>query len=181
MTKHSAQLLIFLIIAFPAQARDDIGGSFSLQTGVGKVVTDENLQGTPFLIYFGFTSCPHICPTDLSKMAWLAERAKAELDETITPIFVTIDPARDNGIQLDHYVQQFHPSFVALTGPDSAIRAITDKYHVYYKAIPTANAEYTMDHSTFLFLMDAQGKYIAHFGGKLNRQQVWSELQQHLQ
>jgi protein SCO1/2 len=157
----SASLFLWLF-SLPALSASDLGGPFELIDQDGINVTQENYTGAPALLYFGFASCANICPTDLARMASLTRTLAEENGIEITPIFVTIDPERDTPEKLASYVKQFHPRFVGLSGSDQAIADIADKYAVYYSPVPMGES-YMMDHSTFTFLVGADGHYLAHF------------------
>jgi len=148
--------------AIPAVADSDLGGPFELIDQHGTRVTQATYLGKPALIYFGFASCGYICPTDLARMAAVTNALAAESAIQITPIFITIDPERDTPERLASYVAQFHPRFVGLTGSPEQIADVADKYAVYYAPVKSGDT-YVMDHSTFTFLIGADGNYIAHF------------------
>lgn len=152
--------------AVGATTHPDIGGPFSLTDQDGQRVTERNYAGRPALLYFGFTSCPDICPTDLAKMARIARAVEQQRGIKPRPIFVTLDPERDTPQQLKGYVTHFDPEFVGLTGTPQEIVSITDEYHVFYKKVPRSDTpgDYTVDHSTFLFLLGQDGAYLDHFG-----------------
>ena len=161
-----AGLAMFASLAHAA--RDDIGGSFDLVDQDGRRVTDKSLQGKPVLLYFGFTTCPDICPLDLAKMASIARKIDQALGIAVTPVFVSIDPERDTPAKLKTYVHYFGKDFVGLTGSAQQIADIGDKYHVYYKKVPYGtDGNYMMAHSTMMFLLDADGGYLAHYGRAL--------------
>lgn len=159
----SVALLLLPVLQLMAAGRTDLGGPFELTDQTGKTVSDKDFHGDPVLLYFGFATCPDVCPTDLAKMAIIVRALEEQADIELTPIFVTIDPSRDTPERLAQYLAYFHPSFVGLTGSNDAIAEIADHYAVYYEAVPTDNG-YTMDHSTFTFLLGADGQYLAHFG-----------------
>ncbi|MDN6858924.1 SCO family protein [Pseudomonas sp. CAN2814] len=157
-----------------AATRSDVGGPFSLTDQDGRRVTQQDYAGRPALLYFGFTSCPDICPTDLAKMARIARAVEQEKGIKPRPIFVTLDPERDTPQQLKGYVGHFDPEFVGLTGTPQQIVAITDEYHVFYKKVPYGDkpGDYTVDHSTILFLLDRDGGYLDHFGRGLPEDEI---------
>lgn len=169
--------LAFAVSALPpvtAQAaRSDIGGSFSLVNQEGAKVTEKSFLGKPVLLYFGFTTCPDVCPLDLAKMAELAAEIKHESGIVVTPVFVTIDPERDTPARMKAYVGYFGKDFTGLTGTPAQIADIADKYHVYYKKAPFGDhGNYMMDHSTMLFLLGADGAYLDHYGRALTEAQI---------
>ncbi len=143
-----------------------LGGPFSLVDQHGKNVTDADFRGRFMLIYFGYTYCPDVCPTELQDMG-LALDALGAAGDSVQPVFVTIDPERDTVAALAHYADLFHPRLVALTGTSEQVAAVAKAYGVYYarsEAEPGASeGEYLMDHSTFIYLMGPDGGYLARF------------------
>ncbi|VVP66997.1 hypothetical protein PS918_00495 [Pseudomonas fluorescens] len=160
-----------------AATRTDIGGPFQLTNQNGQRVTERSF-GEPALLYFGFMTCPAICPTDLSKMARISRQLQQQQGITVRPVFVTIDPERDTPKKLKAYVNYFASDFVGLTGSAQEIARITDAYHVYYKKVPTGDqpGQYMMDHSTLLFLLDSQGRYLKHFGRGLDEKEIEKQV-----
>ena len=151
-----AGLAMFASLAHAA--RDDIGGSFDL--------VDQHGLALQRLV--GDTTCPDICPLDLAKMASIARKIDQALGIAVTPVFVSIDPERDTPAKLKTYVHYFGKDFVGLTGSAQQIADIGDKYHVYYKKVPYGtDGNYMMAHSTMMFLLDADGGYLAHYGRAL--------------
>lgn len=143
-----------------------IGGPFTLVDHKGKQTTDKDFRGKYMLIYFGYTFCPDVCPTALQVMTQAMDQLKPETQKKITPVFITIDPARDTVKQLDAYVDNFHPRMVGLTGSDEQIAMAARAYRVYYGRARDGNeesADYLMDHSSIVFLVDPDGAYVTHF------------------
>ena len=156
-----------------AEPRTDIGGPFNLVDQDGRKVTQASYAGKPVLMYFGFTSCPDVCPTDLGRIERIARRVQQSSGIAVTPIFVTVDPERDTAGKMKTYVSMFGKDFVGLTGTPAQIKDIAAKYHVYYKKVPYGDKDqYMMDHSTFLFLLDRQGRYLDHFGRSVDEKLV---------
>ncbi len=135
---------------------DNFGGPFELTDHTGRAVTEKDFSGQWRLMYFGFTFCPAICPTELAKMTEVLN-ALGEKGEQITPIFITIDPERDTQKIMADYVSLFHPRLIGLTGTPDQIAEIAKAYKVYYAKVddPTLS-EYTMDHSSYIYLIDPQ-------------------------
>ncbi|PTR33874.1 protein SCO1/2 [Luteibacter sp. OK325] len=152
-------------------ASPTVGGSFQLTDQDGHAVTQSSFAGRPLLLYFGYTSCPDICPVDLAKIVKIAGAVREASGVTVTPVFVTIDPERDTPARLQAYVRAFGKDVVGLTGTTTQIGAITDEYHVYFKKVPV-DGGYLMDHSTMLFLVGANGAYLDHYGRKLPEEDV---------
>ena len=144
--------------------REPIGGPFALTDQAGQARTDRDFRGKYLLVYFGFTYCPDVCPTDLQAIG-LAMDQLGTLAAAVQPLFVTLDPARDTVEQLAQYVPLFHPKLIGLTGSEAAIAAAANAYRVYYKRVPFEKnaADYTVDHSAFVYLVDPDGKYLGFF------------------
>ncbi|MGL6245840.1 SCO family protein [Pseudomonas sp.] len=170
-------LLMGLAANVTAATRTDIGGPFQLTNQNGQRVTERSF-GQPALLYFGFMTCPAICPTDLAKMARISRQLQQQQGITVRPIFVTIDPERDTPKKLKEYVSYFANDFVGLTGSAQDIVRITDAYHVYYKKVPSGDTpdQYMMDHSTILFLLDSQGRYLKHFGRGMDEKDIEKQV-----
>jgi cytochrome oxidase Cu insertion factor (SCO1/SenC/PrrC family) len=141
-----------------------IGGPFSLTDHTGKRVTDQDFRGRYMLVFFGFTLCPDACPSGLQVIAAALDKLGPKAD-SITPILITLDPERDTPAQLASYVKSFHPRLVGLTGTQAEIDAVAKAYRVYAKKVsdPKSTAGYTIDHSTFIYVMGPDGAYITHF------------------
>lgn len=141
-----------------------VGGPFTLTDQNGKRVTDQDFRGKYMLIFFGYTYCPDVCPGELQVMSAALDEL-GPVGEKIQPIFISIDPARDTPETMKLYVSNFHPRMVGLTGSDADIAAVAKAYRVYYaKAKGAENSpDYLMDHSTILYLMGPDGKFVKHF------------------
>ena len=143
--------------------RETIGGPFALIDQEGKRRRDADFRGKLMLVYFGFAACADVCPTDLYQIARAIEQLGAAGD-AVQPVFITLDPARDTPRRLATYVTHFHPRLVGLSGTPHAIDQAASAYRVYYRKIPTTQgADYTVDHSSFIYLMDRHGKYLGFF------------------
>jgi protein SCO1/2 len=140
----------------------DIGGSFSLVDQNGKRRGDADFRGKLMLVYFGYTYCPDVCPTELQTMSDALDLL-GDKGDAVQPIFITIDPARDTPEQLRMYAGSFHPRLLALTGSEQEVAAAARAYKVYYRKSEQPNGEYLMDHSSYVFLMGRDGRYIRHF------------------
>jgi len=166
-------LLMVPMQVLSAQDPTAIGGPFKLVDQNGHAVTDQRYHGKPVLLYFGFTTCPDVCPTDLARLQRIARRVQQAGGPSLTRIFVSIDPARDTPAKMKNYVSLFGADMVGLTGTPAQIEAITDRYHVYYRKVPYGKTgQYMMDHSTFVFLLDSKGRYVDHFGRSADEAQV---------
>lgn len=143
-----------------------IGGAFEMIDHNGNTVTDQDYADKFKLVFFGFTYCPAICPTELQKVNLILEEL-GEDAEMITPIFVTVDPERDTVEQMAQYVEQFHPRLVGLTGSQVQVDEIKQTFRVYASKVENEMMEeYMMDHSSFLYLTDKDNKMIALYPSK---------------
>lgn len=140
-----------------------IGGDFSLIDQDGKRVNDADFRGKHMLVYFGFTNCPMICPTDMANIS-LALDGLGDDASKIQPIFITVDPKRDTPEQIKTFLSNFNPAFVGLTGTDEEIAKAANAYRIYYKKAKGQDMQgYQMDHSAYIYMMDAKGNYVTHF------------------
>ncbi len=141
-----------------------IGGPFTLTDNTGKRVTDKDYRGRYMLVFFGFTSCPDICPAGLQLMAGALEKLGPKA-ERITPIFISVDPERDTPEKLQAYVKNFDPRLVGLTGTPEEIAAIAKAYKVFYAKVPNKErpGDYSMDHTSIIYVMNGEGEFVTHF------------------
>jgi protein SCO2 len=143
--------------------REPVGGPFALVDHHGKRRTDADFRGRLMLVYFGYTFCPDVCPTDLLQIGQLM-KTLGPAQQGLQPLFITLDPGRDTSKQLAAYVPHFHPAIIGLTGAPAAIDAAANAYKVYYKKVPgLTGGAYSVDHSAFIYLMDRKGKYLGFF------------------
>jgi len=144
--------------------REPVGGPFVLTDHAGKPRTDRDFRGMLMLVYFGFTYCPDVYPTDLMAIGQALERLGPDAD-AVQPVFITLDPERDTAEHLAEYVPLFHPRLLGLTGSLDAIGTAADAYKVYFAKVTTGkNADdYTVDHTAYIYLMDRDGKYLGFF------------------
>lgn len=141
-----------------------VGGPYTLTDQTGKIVTEKDFSRAYKLIYFGFTFCPAICPTELQKMMVALGQAGTRADK-IQPIFITIDPERDTQSVMAKYVAQFSPRLTGLTGTQDQIDAALKAFKVYARKVDDpAMGEYTMDHSSYIYLMTPGDQLLGVFG-----------------
>lgn len=146
-----------------SSGKAQVGGPFTLVNQNGETVTEETYSGKYMLIYFGFTFCPDVCPTELGIMTAALDRL-GDKAEKVQPIFITIDPERDTPEVMARYVKLFNPRLVGLTGTPEQIDKVAKAYHVFYRKAEDENStEYTMDHSSIIFLMGPDGEYLKLF------------------
>jgi cytochrome oxidase Cu insertion factor (SCO1/SenC/PrrC family) len=143
--------------------KEPIGGPFTLIDHTGKLRTDADFRGKLMLVYFGFSFCPDVCPTDLMAIGQAVDKLGPGGD-AVQPLFITVDPDRDTPAHLADYVPFFHPRLLGLTGDDAQVRDAARLYRVFYAKVAIEGAaEYTVDHSGFIYLMDRDGKYLGFF------------------
>jgi len=158
----------------------DLGGPFRLVDQDGKAVTDASYAGKFMLIYFGFTFCPDVCPTELQAMATAVDDLGSP-GEMVQPILISVDPERDKPAQLKDYVAAFHPRLVGLTGSGEEIAAAAKAYRVYYAKGPAdADGNYVMDHTSFVYLMGPDGKLRSVFRAGTAPEMMAAEMQKQM-
>jgi protein SCO1 len=140
----------------------EIGGPFTLVNDSGETVTNQEFRGKYMLVYFGYTYCPDVCPTTLNSIAQAMDRLGTKANQ-LQPIFITVDPQRDTPRVMKQYVSAFSPSIIGLTGTPAQIAAVAKEYRVYYEKHVTGPGpnDYSMDHSSIIYLMGPDGKFIA--------------------
>lgn len=149
----------------PPLAGARLGGPLNLVNQDGRPVSERDFAGQYRVIYFGYTYCPDVCPTDLQKVAGalkLLERDAPALAKRVTPIFVTVDPERDRPAQVKQFVRAFHPRIVGLTGTPDQIAKVEKEFAIFAQKQPGATpGSYLMEHSTAVYLFDPAGKPLA--------------------
>lgn len=158
-----------------------IGGRFTLTDGAGRSVSDHSLLGRWLLIYFGYTYCPDVCPTTLNTIAEALARLGAAAAR-VTPVFITVDPQRDTPAVVAAYVGAFSPRLVGLTGTPAQIAAVEREYRVYAARHVTGPGpgDYTMDHSSLIYLMDPRGRFAAVLPADQTPQELAADLSHYL-
>lgn len=146
----------------PTTGKALIGGPFSLTDHRGQRVSERDFRGKPMLVFFGFTTCPDICPSGLQVISAALDQL-GPAGAAIVPVFVTIDPERDTVEKMAAYVSSFHPRLVGLTGTAAEVASIVKAYRVYARKVPDERdpSRYTMDHSSIAYLMGADGQMVA--------------------
>ena len=140
-----------------------IGAHFTLSDTDGRRVSLADFRGKLVLLYFGFTHCPDVCPTDLAMIAQ-ALRALGPRTEEVQPLFVTLDPQRDTPVVLREYAAAFDPRLLALTGSEGEVRRVATSFKVFYEKVPLPGGKgYTIDHTAYTFVLDRQGKFVILF------------------
>ncbi len=155
-----------------------VGGSFSLTNSDGETVTDQTLAGNYSLLYFGYTYCPDVCPTELSNIAAALDLMKPALADQITPVFITIDPERDTPTVAQDYASAFHPRMIGLSGDAKSVGATAKAFHVYFaKVAGGEDDDYLMDHSGFVYLMGPDGALTTMFRPNADPERMASVLE----
>lgn len=138
-----------------------VGGPFTLRDADGRAVHLADFRGKLVLLYFGYSACSDVCPTDLLEIGKLLALLGPQAPQ-VQPIFVTLDPARDTPDFIREYASAFHPGIVALRGTDAETRKVALAYKVFYERVPLPSGKgYTIDHTAFTYLLDRQGRYVA--------------------
>jgi protein SCO1/2 len=139
--------------------RGQVGGPFSLVDQGGERRTLEDFRGRPVLLYFGYTFCPDVCPTDLATLKGLLD----VYGDRLQIVFVTLDPERDTPAQLAAYLPHFDRRIVGLTGTPAEVRVVADRYKAYYAKAPLKTGGYLIDHSAGVYLLDREGRFLGSF------------------
>jgi protein SCO1/2 len=156
-----------------------IGGPFSLTDHNGRTVTDRDLRGRPFLVFFGFTHCPDICPTTMFEISEIIKKLGPDGDR-VRAVFITVDPERDTPAALKDYLSSFDPRMIALTGDPAAIAAVAKAYRAVFRKMPLEEGGYTMDHTAIVYLMGKDGRFISPFSLRRTTDAAAAELRKHL-
>jgi protein SCO1/2 len=162
------------IIAAPST----VGGPFALTDQNGKTITDRDLKGHPFLVFFGFTHCPEVCPTALADISDIFDKLGPDADK-VNALFVTVDPERDTPQALKDYLSSFNPRLIGLGGDAAALADVAKAYRVYYKKVPLKDGDYTMDHTAIVYLMDRSGRFVAPFSLKRRPEEAAADLRRY--
>jgi protein SCO1/2 len=139
-----------------------VGGPFHLEDQNGKPVSDTDLKGRPFLVFFGYTHCPDFCPATMFEISQIMRALGPDADRTAA-LFITVDPERDTPTVIKDYLSNFDPHLRGLTGDQASLNAALKAYRVYAKKVRLDNGDYTMDHTALVYLMDKDGRFVAPF------------------
>lgn len=163
----------------PGGGASVIGGPFQLVDQNGKSFSDQDMRGKPYLVFFGYTHCPDICPTTLFEMSQLFRKLGPDAGR-LGALFITVDPDRDTQAVLKDYLSSFDPHLRGLTGDQKAIDQAMRDYRVYAKKVPLEGSDYSMDHSAIVYLMDKDGHFVAPFSLQRTADAEAAELRQYL-
>lgn len=154
-----------------------IGGEFQLVDKDGAIWQDKDFRGKPMLVYFGYSYCPDICPAALSHLTQAVDTLGG--GETIRPVFITLDPERDTPENLRSFAENFHKDFVMLTGSKPQVEKAIKAYKVH-AARTSEDNDYLVDHSSLIYLMDKDGKYLAHFDHQTPPEEIVKTVEKHI-
>ena len=182
-----AGLVLFTTVVFiftgrspsPIAMPSAVGGPFNLVDQNAKPITDQDMKGHPFLVFFGFTHCPDVCPTTLFEVSEIF-RAPGPGAKDARALFITVDPERDTPQVLKDYLASFDPRVIGVTGDSEAIAAVIKSYRVYAKKVPTDGGGYTMDHTAIVYLMGKDGRFIVPFNMKRRPEEAAEDLKRYL-
>ena len=146
--------------AMPVTA--DIGGPFSLTDQDARTVTEADMTGKPFLVFFGFTHCPEVCPTTLFQVSQVMQKLGPDADK-MRVLFITLDPERDTAAVLKDYMSNFDPHMTGLRGDSDAVAKVAKNYRVIWRKVPLEGGDYTLDHTAIVYLMGKDGRFISRF------------------
>ncbi len=155
-----------------------IGGPFAMTAQDGRTVTDRDLAGRPYLVFFGYTHCPDFCPTTLYDISTIFKAMGP--DKKIAALFVSVDPERDTPELLKTYLDSFDARIIGLTGDKARTDAIAKAYKVYFKKVPGENGDYTVDHAAAVYLMDKTGRFVNAVNLAKPAKQAARELERYL-
>ncbi|MDB2415533.1 SCO family protein [Rickettsiales bacterium] len=164
-----------------AEQEVKIGGYFELTNHKGELVKATDFRDNYMLVYFGFTSCAHICPVDIATISDVMEKLTPPETEILWPLFITIDPERDSPAKMADYLSSFNPKIQGLTGDKEAISNVLKNYKVYANKQKGEDAEnYDMDHSGYMYLMGKDGRYLTHFRHGQSSDEIVKGIRKHI-
>jgi protein SCO1/2 len=156
-----------------------IGGPFKLIDQNGQPITEQDLRGRPFLVFFGYTHCPDVCPATLFDVSEMMRALGKDADRAAA-LFVTVDPERDTPAAMKDYMSSFDPHVRGATGDLKAIETTEKAYRVYAKKVPGEHGDYSMDHTALVYLMDKQGHFVAPFNLKRRPEESAADLKKYM-
>jgi protein SCO1/2 len=149
--------------------------SFALTAADGSAVTERTYRGKWLIVYFGYTFCPDVCPTTLMEIAGALEKLGPRAD-MVQGLFVTVDPKRDTPEILSAYIKSFDPRIIGLTGVPAQIAVAAKSFNVFYERRDTDDGGYVYDHTTLVYLVDPDGRFVRALAGNADAQQIADAL-----
>lgn len=165
------KFMIFLFCSLSAFAQQNstsvtgsefVSGEFDLKDHNGKTVSLKSYRGKYLLVFFGFTHCPSACPIGLHTLSEVLKKLGKDSSK-VQALFISVDPERDSEEVIRNFVKNFDPHIVGLRGTQDETEKAVANFRAYYQKLPSKGPNYLMDHSTLIYFMDTQGKYIQHF------------------
>ena len=196
--KKASRQLLYIVLSFAIglagitslayfllPGREDLGspaiggGSFTMIRQDGRVVTNADLAGHPYLVFFGYTHCPDFCPTALFDISAVFKELGP--DRKVAALFVTVDPARDTPEILKTYLENFNSRIIGVTGDPAKTEAIAKAFRVFAEKVPGEKpGDYTVDHTGIVYLMDKRDRLVSAFNLSRPPQQAARELERYL-
>ena len=152
-----------------------IGSPFSLIDHRGRVITEQDFVGHPSALFFGFTHCPEVCPTTMSKLSMLLDELGTKAKK-IKVYFVTLDPERDTPEVLMDFLSAFNERFIAITGNINDVESLAKSWKVYWKRTETSDGGYTLDHTASVLLLNSNSNFVGTIGWKEEEAVVLEKL-----
>lgn len=156
------------------------GGDFRL-TQAGQSIALSDFAGKVVVLYFGYASCPDICPTSLGIISSALKALTPQELTQVQPIFISVDPERDNGEKLTTYATYFHPGFLGVTGTPEEIQAAAKQYGVFFNKVQSTSAMgYSIDHTSTVYIVSKDGKSVRVVGHDMDKASVLESIRQAL-
>lgn len=175
MRAIAASAALIAAVVCEAAPQVSISGHFTLDALDGREVSDATYRGKWVVVYFGYTYCPDVCPTVLVRLGQALNHLGSVADR-VQPLFITVDPTRDTAAHLSKYMSSFSPRIICLRGDPDQIQEAARGFHVYYRARALGNGEYTVDHSSYLYVMGPDGHFAKLLADSLTADQFAQEL-----
>lgn len=184
ITALIAAIAAFIAVGAPGAAEEievdrSATGAFSLVSNEGKRVTEHDFRGRFLLVFFGYTSCPDVCPTDLATIG-AAMKSLGKAQRQVQPIFITVDPERDTPEVMDAYAKFFHPGILGLTGTADEVAVAAQNFGAIYVKVAGAEGRYTLDHSAHIYLLGPDARFRAVFPHGIDAGQLAAGIRKHL-
>ena len=173
-----AGFVLFTNQRAPTSSTAAIGGPFQLTAHNGQQVSEQDLLGRPFLVFFGYTHCPDVCHTTLFEMSEVLRALGPQAK--IGGLFVTVDPERDSPEALKDYLSNFDTRIIGLTGPRPQLEPMLREYRIYAKRAPGKDNDYAVDHTTVVYLMDKNGRFVSTFNVGRKPNEAARDLEKYL-